>query len=148
LKKVSERALQGTGICLRFTSTGLARPAGEAVEDNLLRICEEAVTNAVKHAHPSEVETNLEYTCDELRLCIRDNGCGFDPAGPAGAKSGHFGLVGMRERAKSVEGKLALKSKPGQGTEILVTVRLRNESMESLTSHMMVKDEAHQTFLP
>jgi signal transduction histidine kinase len=124
LRKVSERALQGTGVPLRLSTNGAAPKSAPAIEDNLLRICEEAVTNAVKHAHPTEVEVNLEYDSNELRLRIRDDGCGFDPGGPDGVKAGHFGLVGMRERAKSMAGALSLKSQPGQGTEILVTVRL------------------------
>jgi signal transduction histidine kinase len=124
LKKVAERALQGTGIRLHFTANGSAGRVAEAVEDNLLRICEEAAVNAVRHAHPTQVEVDLNYSSAELRLRIRDDGCGFNPQGPDGAKDGHFGLVGIRERAKSVAGDLSLKSQPGKGTEILVTVKL------------------------
>jgi len=122
LKKVSQRALQGTNIQLHLTTNGAAFKPAQGIEDNFLRICEEAVTNAVKHPCPRQVEVNLEYTPQELRLRIRDNGCGFDPRGPNGTKEGHFGLVGIQERAKSVGGNASLHSEPGQGTEILVTV--------------------------
>jgi signal transduction histidine kinase len=122
LKKVSERALQGTGISLRFTTYGIETKLAPGIEDNFLRICEEAVTNAVKHASPTEVEVTLEYLSGELRLRIRDNGRGFDPNGSDSAKDGHFGLLGIRERTKSLAGNLSLTSQPGQGTEILVTV--------------------------
>jgi signal transduction histidine kinase len=124
LKKVSERALHGTGIPLRFTTNGQAHIRVQKVEDNLLRICEEAVTNAVKHAQPKQVEVNLDYASNELRLRVRDDGCGFDPAGPDGAKSAHFGLVGIRERVKSIGGDLSLRSQLERGTEIHVTVPL------------------------
>jgi len=129
LMQVCERALQGTGIQLRFTTDGVAGKPGQVIEDNLLRICEEALANAVQHAHPTQVEVNLEYTPEELRLQIRDNGCGFDPSGPDASKDGHFGLVGIRERAKAIGGHLALNSKPGQGAEIEVKVPACGEKL-------------------
>ncbi len=128
LKRACERALQNTSIALRFTTRGAERQLTPGIEDNLLRISEEAVTNAVKHADPTEVEVALEYTAKELRLRIRDNGRGFDPHGPNGSKNGHFGLVGIRERAKVLAGNLSLDSQPGGGTEIAVTVNLSPES--------------------
>jgi signal transduction histidine kinase len=120
LKTVSERALQGTGIRLNFSVEGTARNTEHNIEGNLLRICEEAVANAVKHAHPTQVDVQLLYTVKEIQLRIRDNGCGFNPDGPDGSKEGHFGLVGIRERARSVAGNVSLNSQPGQGTEIIV----------------------------
>jgi signal transduction histidine kinase len=124
LKKVSGRAIQGNGIRLSFRTSGAARKLPEAVEDNLLRICEEGVANAARHARPTKVEVVLEYTSNELRLRVRDDGCGFDPPALASAKDGHFGLVGIRDRAKSMGGSLSLTSHPGQGTELDVTVPL------------------------
>jgi signal transduction histidine kinase len=122
LKKVSERVLEGTDIRLQFAATDDCRAPGPAVEDNLLRICEEAVTNAVKHANPTEIEVTLERNSTELRLRIRDNGCGFDPHKPNGSKNGHFGLLGLHERSEIIAGNLSLNTSPGKGTEILVTV--------------------------
>jgi signal transduction histidine kinase len=122
LKKVSERALQGTSISLRFTTCGTESKLEPGIEDDFLRICEEAVTNAVRHANPTEVEVMLEYSANELRLRVRDNGRGFDPNGSDSAKDGHFGLIGIRERTKRLAGNLSLNSQPGQGTEILVIV--------------------------
>ena len=124
LKRVSKRAFDGTNIQLRFSTSGAAGKLTQAIENNFLRICEEAVRNAVKHARPTQVEVNLEHAFDELRLLVRDDGCGFDPQGPDGTKDGHFGLVGIRHRARSMAGNLSLKSQPGQGTEILVTIPL------------------------
>ncbi len=124
LMKVSQRALHGTNIQLQLKSSGANSKLAPAIEDNLLRICEEAVTNAVKHARPAQVEVSLEFASDELRLRIRDDGRGFNPQGPDGAKAGHLGLLGIRERTKSLGGKLSLSSQPGQGTELVVTVSL------------------------
>jgi signal transduction histidine kinase len=124
LPKVSERALQGTDIQLCFTTVGDVRKMTPVAEDYLLRICEEAVTNAVKHARPAQVQVHLEYASQELQLRIRDDGCGFDPSELDAVKSGHFGLIGIRERVKSLAGKISLRSQPGCGTEIRVTVPL------------------------
>ncbi len=124
LMKVSQRALHGTNIQLQLNSSGANSKLAPAIEDNLLRICEEAVTNAIKHARPAQVEVSLEFASDELRLRVRDDGRGFNPQGPDGAKAGHLGLIGIRERTKSLGGKLSLSSQPGQGTEVVVTVSL------------------------
>jgi signal transduction histidine kinase len=122
MRKVSERAVQGTGISLRFTTYGTPYKVAPEIEDNFLRICEEAVTNAVKHANPDEVEVALEYTARELRLQIRDDGRGFNLDGQEANKNGHFGLIGIRERTKRLMGDLSLSSQPGQGTEIIIAL--------------------------
>jgi signal transduction histidine kinase len=113
---------------LRFTTCGTKCKLEPGVEDDFLRICEEAITNAARHANPTEVEVMLEYLSKELRLRIRDNGRGFEPNGSDGAKDGHFGLLGIRERTKRIGGNLSLTSQPGNGTEILVTVSSPLES--------------------
>lgn len=123
LKKVSERALQGTTIQLRFTTNGTVRTLAPIVESNLLRICEEAVANAAKHARPTQVEVTLEFNSKDVQLRIRDNGCGFDAKNRGNSADGHFGLVGIQERAKKMAGRFSLNSRPGAGTEIVVTVQ-------------------------
>jgi signal transduction histidine kinase len=123
LSNAVERALASTGIRLNFSVSGAARELEPAIEDNLLRICEEAVTNAVKHARPTHVEVNLGFTDAEVQLRVRDDGRGFDPQSPESSKAGHFGLAGIRERVKSLSGNFSLNSRPGEGTELTVTVR-------------------------
>jgi signal transduction histidine kinase/ligand-binding sensor domain-containing protein len=118
-----ERALAGTGVELSFSVAGTARKLDKTVENNLLRICEEAAANAVKHGHPTHIEVVLEFKPEELGLLIRDNGSGFDSKNLKQAKDGHFGLVGMKERAESMSGKFILNSQPGKGTELVVTAR-------------------------
>jgi len=130
LKKVSEQVVQGTGIQLHFRTNGASTEPAQPVEDNLLRICQEAVTNAVKHAHPKEIEVNLQQSPNELCLRIRDDGCGFNASGPDASKDGHFGLVGIRERVKSIGGQLYLNSRLGAGTEIAVTVPILQTVVE------------------
>jgi signal transduction histidine kinase len=123
LEKTSKRALDGTVIALRFSVQGQARKLKDFFEDNLLRICEEAVANSVKHARPTQIEVTLEFNCKDVQLRIRDNGCGFDAKQIERSKHGHFGLVGIQERVQSMGGTFLLNSQPGVGTDIAVTIR-------------------------
>jgi signal transduction histidine kinase len=92
------------------------------VEEQLLRIVEESVTNAVRHASASRVDIDLTYEQWTLRLAVRDNGCGFDVE--TISSNGHFGLSGMRERAKNIGSALVIQSAKGQGTEISLQLDL------------------------
>jgi signal transduction histidine kinase len=118
----SRRLLEGSGIQLNFSVDGVRRRLPPIVEDNLLRICEEAIVNAVKHANPTQVQVNLEFNAKQIRLRVWDDGCGFNPQATEGSKAGHFGLVGIQERVRSISGSLSLNSQPSKGTEIIVTV--------------------------
>ena len=122
LLEASERALAGTAIALSFSAQGAPRKIGNVLEHHLLRICEEALANVVKHAHPTEVEVVLDFTSKEVQLQIRDNGCGFEPTSREVSKSGHFGLLGIKERVASLFGMLSVASAPGRGTGLLVTI--------------------------
>ena len=90
------------------------------------RIAQEAVSNALRHAQPKNIEIKVGRINDRLELIIRDDGTGFDPqatlAGDRSARS--FGLLGMRERATGVGGTLAITSRPGAGTTITATLLL------------------------
>jgi len=119
---VSERALAGTGIALALSVRGVARKLEEVCEDNLLRICQEAVANAAKHARPTQVEVALEFNSHGVQLSIRDNGCGFDPTCSVASKKGHFDLLGIKERVEALSGTLSIESAPGSGTRMEVTI--------------------------
>jgi len=90
----------------------------EKTEFHLLRIAQEAVSNALKHAGASKLDLILTPS----ELTIRDNGCGFDPSRTPGDGRLHFGLAGMRERAGKLNASLQIDAKPDQGTAI--TIRL------------------------
>jgi signal transduction histidine kinase/ligand-binding sensor domain-containing protein len=124
LSNTSESLVEGTSIRLIFATEGNPRKLDPLVESNLLRICEEAVTNAVKHAQPTQIQVSIAFGTDEVRLRIADDGHGFDPEGPNANKAGHFGLMGMQERAKSLDGTLTVRPLPEKGTEVDVTVPL------------------------
>jgi signal transduction histidine kinase len=106
---------------IRVEILGPERRLDRSVEHHLLRIAQEAVTNARKHARAAHITVTLEFTAG-LTLRITDDGEGFDvTAGPVD-NSLHFGLLGMRERAGKISATLDLQSAPGKGTTVQVTL--------------------------
>jgi signal transduction histidine kinase len=103
---------------------GESQKLPEETEQNLLRIAQEAVTNAVKHSQASQVRIRLGMERRKLSLQVADNGRGFEQKEAFSEMGGHFGLLGMRERAERLGGELQLHSEPGQGTQVKVTVPL------------------------
>lgn len=95
----------------------------------LYRIAQEAITNAVRYAHAREVEVLLMQRGGELVLKVRDDGEGFDPAAVAGRKS--FGLLGMHERAHALGGQVEVRSAPGAGTTLNISIPLAAEAGEA-----------------
>jgi signal transduction histidine kinase len=104
--------------------SGPRRSLPEEMEQHLLRIAQEAVTNVLKHAGASRIWIKLHSEARRLCLRIVDNGRGFDEAGAFNAMGGHFGLIGMRERAERLGGELKLASHPGEGTQVEVSAPL------------------------
>ncbi|BET67535.1 hypothetical protein ASA1KI_24530 [Opitutales bacterium ASA1] len=91
------------------------------VQHNLLRIAQEAITNAVKHAQPGRIHILLESQDDRVVLSITDDGCGFD-ATVDRREEGHFGLRGIEARARCIGAELRIISAPGAGTTVRVVV--------------------------
>ena len=102
---------------------GEPRRFAPVVENNLLRIGQEAITNAAKHARAGRIEVVLNFEERQFELCVSDDGQGFDPSHPP-ASEGGFGLVGMRERAAALNGTLHVHSAPGMGCAIKFTLPL------------------------
>lgn len=98
------------------------------VEYNLLRIVQEAVSNAVKHSSGSTIEVSLDCDARELKLSVRDDGVGFIAPGGERSQPGHYGLIGMRERASQIKATFQLESDPGRGTTIRVTLPLSHQT--------------------
>ncbi|MBV9225179.1 MAG: hypothetical protein JOY85_14190, partial [Acidobacteriaceae bacterium] len=94
------------------------------VEYQLLRIAGETLLNAGAHAQAKNIEVRLAIVHGELQLTIVDDGVGFSQG--TQRPFGHFGLIGMRERADEIDAKLIVTSSPGSGTTVAVTVPLRN----------------------
>ena len=118
LRRITEKAGEGQ-LKARFSLYGAYRPLEAKLEQELLRVAEEAIRNVQKHAGASELSVQLEYRPEMVALEVRDNGRGFDAA--AAPPSGHYGLTGMRERAMAMGAEFELTSEPGEGS----SVRLR-----------------------
>ncbi|HWF18853.1 MAG TPA: histidine kinase [Verrucomicrobiae bacterium] len=118
----SKQITDGTGIKLQVHTTGVVRPLPEIIEENLLRIAQEALTNTIKHSRAERAEMNLDYGPQSVSLQIADDGCGFAVGDHAGPREGHFGLLGISERVQRIGGKLAINSNAGSGTVIRVEV--------------------------
>ncbi len=96
-------------------------------EVQLVRIVQEALTNVRKHARASQVDVSLALQGGGLVITVGDDGCGFDPSFHANGSSHSFGLQTMVERAESIGGRLALSSRPGDGTTVRLWIPLLHE---------------------
>jgi signal transduction histidine kinase len=113
----------GADSTIHVDVTGPSRPLTSAMETHLLRIAQEAVTNALRHAGAREIRVGLVFAADHVSLRIEDDG-GFPVSPTAPSPSDHLGLVGIRERAARMGGHLTLQSRAGEGTEVVVEVPL------------------------
>jgi two-component system NarL family sensor kinase len=110
-----------TGVRARLTAPDTLPSLPPSVEAEVFRVAQEALTNVRRHAHATEVVMTLGLTRGRLRLTLRDNGQGFE----TGTVSAHCqGLLGMRERARLLGGRLRISSRPGEGTMILLEAPL------------------------
>jgi hypothetical protein len=120
LGRVIQRAGE-RGLKAECRVGGTYRALPQELEDEILRIAQEAVTNVVRHAGASTVSVDLRYSPESLLLRIADDGCGFDVAA-ASSNDGHFGVKGMRERAEKITGQLEVESLTGKGTRVTMNV--------------------------
>jgi ligand-binding sensor domain-containing protein/two-component sensor histidine kinase len=120
LPAIAEKMVAGTELRVSVQVTGTRRDLDPTTEKNLLRIYQEAIANSIKHARARVIEIELKYEDDCLVLRVRDDGIGFNTENIIPLGVGHYGLVGMRERAERIGGHMTLKSRPGEGTELLV----------------------------
>jgi signal transduction histidine kinase len=116
----------GTGISGAVVIEGAPYPLHPDVEWNGLRIVQEAITNAVRHAGAGRIDVSITYEPETLRLCVRDNGRGFDAeAALRTPGTPHFGLLGMRERAMALGGNLSIAGGRGRGTTVTALLPAR-----------------------
>jgi len=102
---------------------GRQRELGEELLNELYRIGREAIVNAYRHSRAQHIEVEIEFRATELRIAVRDDGCGIDPQ--VLQRKGHWGLQGMRERAERIGAQLRILSKAGLGTEVELCVPSR-----------------------
>ncbi len=107
----------------RVTVEGERKDLSPILQDEVYRIAREALRNAFRHARARQIETEIRYDDRSLRLRIRDDGIGIDPKFVGeGGRPGHWGLLGIHERAKRIGARLNLWSEAGAGTELELTI--------------------------
>lgn len=114
LQALLRRAEARGTLRTRYNVTGEQIPLPDEVESELLRIAQEGVTNILKHAGAQHVELELTFGTDSISLLLADDGAGFDSR----AHHDGFGLLGMRERAERIGGRLLVTSRPARGTRV------------------------------
>ena len=122
----TSQILAGTSIECEVTTSGEPQRLPEVAEENLLRIAQEALTNVVKHAGATHVSIQLSFSPDLVSLEIKDNGSGLISGRISATGEGHYGMLGMMERAKRLGGRLDVSAPPGEGTTVRATISLRH----------------------
>jgi len=105
-----------------------------ATEHHLLRICQEALNNALKHAQARTIQITLNYSAQSVQLTVADDGCGFAPDLVLTGTGTHLGLRNLRTRARKIKGRLEVNSQPSKGTVIEVRVPV-NGTIDGAANH-------------
>lgn len=117
MESMARERTADTGIEVSVKAAGPRRRLSRPVEDAAFRIGREAVVNAVRHAEARRIEIHVEFGATTLRLEVRDDGRGFTlEEGEEAGRRGHFGLSGVRERARTMGGRCEVRARPGGGT--------------------------------
>lgn len=133
VKWYADRLAQRAGLTIHLTAPPSAVELPAEVKIACFRVAQEAMTNVERHAHAKHVWIELFQSEEEVRLCIRDDGVGFDvtAARRRAARGGSLGLLGMKERVELIAGQIAIESARGQGATVQVKFNLR-EMAEAL----------------
>jgi len=127
LEAVVERARNVGCATIECRTEGDFEDVPEFVGGSLLLIIQEALLNAQKHAACRRIQVSVRRESSQVEVEVRDDGCGFvEEDGLDSVRAGHFGLKVMHERAERLGGRLAIESRPGDGTTVRVTVLLRD----------------------
>lgn len=130
LQRAAQSLCLGSHTRVEFRQQTADVKIPQLIGDNVLRIGQEAITNVLKHADASVLQIDLITATDRISLAVSDDGHGFTPATMPDGRTGHFGLLGMRERAARIGGTLDITSLPGEGTTVRIEVPL-DSSIES-----------------
>jgi signal transduction histidine kinase len=120
--RVAQELVVQQQVDFRVVMEGLPRALHPVIRDEVYRIGRESLMNAFRHSRATKIEVEVDYSSSNLRILVRDNGCGIDPQVLRAGRDGHWGLPGMRERAEKVGAKLRLWSRVAAGTEVELTV--------------------------
>jgi signal transduction histidine kinase len=118
-----------TGIAYKLNISDEDIPLDNDRATAVFRIIQESLTNIIRHAKASEITLKLEKKDDVLKLRITDNGIGVALDGMEKARA--FGIAGMRERVRLLDGTLTIRSRPGQGVQIMANIPLKDRRQQS-----------------
>jgi ligand-binding sensor domain-containing protein/signal transduction histidine kinase len=124
LRQSCDRIASGSSSKVYLQVKGSYRPVTRKTEEELLRIGQEAVANAVRHAAATRIDVQLIYEAARVSLQVADDGRGFEPSPNLSGPEGHYGIKGMHERAEEIDAALVLESTPGGGTRVSVEAPL------------------------
>jgi len=124
LEMLARETGQATNISVEFHRLGTEMRLDMAVELALYRIAQETLSNIARHAQATHASLSITFTPQSVTIQVTDNGKGFDvPRNPAEfAPNGHYGLLGLHERAELIGATLKIQSAPGQGTQLTVNM--------------------------
>ncbi|RPI86429.1 MAG: HAMP domain-containing protein [Chloroflexi bacterium] len=124
LEMLAQESERGGSLSLEFQRTGEERRLPALVELSLYRIAQEAVSNVSRHSHATQAKIGIHFTPETVTLEVVDNGKGFVvPRAPSEfAPEGHFGLLGLYERADLIRARLDIQSQPDKGTRLMVEI--------------------------
>jgi signal transduction histidine kinase len=112
----------GSPVIFRVTVEGERQELDPLLQDDAYRIARELLRNAFRHARASRIEAEIRYDHTQLRVRVRDDGKGIEPETLTAGRAGHWGLLGMRERAKRIGARLDFWTGAGTGTEVELSV--------------------------
>ena len=119
---LSQEFAPGGGVRFRVIVTGQPKLLKRAIQEQIYLIGREALINALRHSEGNSIEAEVEYFPRQLRVLVRDNGCGIDPKLVTYSPHAHCGLVGMRERAAGIGAQFRIWSRLGAGTEVEISL--------------------------
>jgi signal transduction histidine kinase len=119
---LSQEFAPGDDVRFRLIVTGQPKLLKPAIQEQIFLIGREALINALRHSEASSIEAEVEYFPRQLRVLVRDNGCGMDPKLVTFSRHAHCGMVGMRERAAGIGAQFRIWSRLGAGTEVEISL--------------------------
>jgi ligand-binding sensor domain-containing protein/signal transduction histidine kinase len=122
LGRMAERVSYEFGVPVNCQVSGKPFALDESRVHEVLMIAREALYNSVRHGHPRRVDVGVHFNENSCNVEVRDDGAGFDPGLLSSSASGHYGLIGMKERVERMGGTFVLRSRAGEGTELMIQV--------------------------
>jgi signal transduction histidine kinase/streptogramin lyase len=120
--QLSDEFAGDSGIRADVVVEGLERPLNALAGNDVLQVGRQAITNAFRHSHASEIHVLLSYGQQRLQILVQDNGRGMTEEQLNVRRPGHYGIAGMQERAERVGGTISVRSLVGEGTEVHLSV--------------------------